>query len=670
MRSLLLVACVTAACAASTVHAQIFVKADAVGMNDGTSWAHAFTDLQDALASATAGDEIWVAAGTYKPTFGNDRNATFELRDSVNVYGGFAGTEVYFSQRDYVANETILSGDIGLRTVDADNSYHVVVGTNVVHASVLDGFTITGGMADGGGVGFGALDYGAGLLNGYNGRPTLHSLVFRDNHATGDGGGMFYVTNVGSDLANLTFESNTGALGGGLYATGADCRYAWFTGNTATEGGGCYMTGATTLEHAHFEGNSAQDGGGLAGSGTVQLSSFTSNSAQSGGAAYVDDEATFHGVDFIANTATATGGAIHAYGYPFGGGGASIHADSSYFHGNHAPQGGGVYVDGDSDPHDFTVCTFDSNTAQAGGGVWSEGDIVFESVVFSRNAADYNGGAMQTALGSYDLVNVLLFGNAAGDKGGGAYQYQCNTTWVNCTGGGNIADTGGAMFNDGTSPTVVNTVLWGDSATTSGPEVYNKVAVPASDPMVSYSDIDGCGGSGGSWDASVGTDGGGNLDNNPLFVDAMNGDLHLGMGSPAIDAGNDGAPLISSVDLGGDPRILGVAVDMGAYEYHVMTAVGDAVPYETAFRGAYPNPFNPEVTLAFELDRARRVSVKVYDVAGRLVRTLVDGRRAAGPHRVVWDGLDSSGRMGASGVYFVRVSSEGWSDSRKIVLLK
>ena len=79
-----------------TVEAQtvLYVKADAAGASDGTSWADAHTSLQDALARAKAGDAIWVAAGQYTPGGPNERNATFQLKTGIELYGGFTGAEV------------------------------------------------------------------------------------------------------------------------------------------------------------------------------------------------------------------------------------------------------------------------------------------------------------------------------------------------------------------------------------------------------------------------------------------------------------------------------------------------------------------------------------------------------------------------------------------------
>ena len=120
-RSWLCILAVSAATASASVAAEVvFVKADAQGTNDGSSWENAYLDLQDGLdhaeASGGAVNEIWTAAGTYRPSKRTDpddpRSATFQLLNGLGIYGGFAGWENDRDQRDGSAGSTVLSGDL------------------------------------------------------------------------------------------------------------------------------------------------------------------------------------------------------------------------------------------------------------------------------------------------------------------------------------------------------------------------------------------------------------------------------------------------------------------------------------------------------------------------------------------------------------------------------
>ena len=159
-------------------HRPWYVDDDGAAGNGCTSWADACPDLQTALGQAGRGDEIWVAAGTYKPDASGDRTATFQLKSGVAVYGGFAGTETLRSQRDWATHVTTLSGDIGTAGAATDNSYHVVTGSGTDATAVLDGFTITGGNADGSA----PHNSGGGMYNS-GGSPTLTNVTFSGNSA-------------------------------------------------------------------------------------------------------------------------------------------------------------------------------------------------------------------------------------------------------------------------------------------------------------------------------------------------------------------------------------------------------------------------------------------------------------------------------------------------------
>jgi len=93
-------------------------------------------------------------------------------------------------------------------------------------------------------------------------------------------------------------------------------------------------------------------------------------------------------------------------------------------------------------------------------------------------------------------------------------------------------------------------------------------------------------------------------------------------------------------------------------------------PPAFALAPAAPNPFTPRTTLSFELYESTRVALQVFDASGRLVRTLVDGRRGAGLHQESWDGRDGTGQRVASGVYFTRMTADGTIATRPVVLVR
>ena len=94
------------------------------------------------------------------------------------------------------------------------------------------------------------------------------------------------------------------------------------------------------------------------------------------------------------------------------------------------------------------------------------------------------------------------------------------------------------------------------------------------------------------------------------------------------------------------------------------------VASDLLLRQNYPNPFNPQTTIAFSVPEAGPVRLLIYDVTGRSVRTLVDGRLTAGPHAVPWDGRDDLRRPVSSGVYYCRLECGAGTVTRKMVLLK
>ncbi len=255
----------------------LYVNANATGANDGSSWTNAFTKLQDALAltnSCTSISQIWVAKGTYFPDEGggfvdNNITAAFTMKNNLGIYGGFSGngTETLLSQRDWMANPTILSGDIN-KNNNPDNavdSRHVIFnnftsGAPLSSSAVLDGFTISGGYGSG--------YSGGGMYNKYA-SPTISHCNFSNNRVLVSNGGGMYNEDCSPTISYCTFSNNE-ATGGGY-------------------GGGMHNRNASpNISHCTFS-NNLSSGSGYGGSGmanffssspTVSYCTFSDNRLQ------------------------------------------------------------------------------------------------------------------------------------------------------------------------------------------------------------------------------------------------------------------------------------------------------------------------------------------------------------------------------------------------------
>lgn len=252
--------------------ARIYVDVDATGANNGSSWTDAYTSLPTALTGRSAGDEVWVAEGTY---------SNITLVDGVKLYGGFYGNETSASQSNPDVYVTIISGGGQTRAIES---------TNDSSSTVVRGFHIIDGVNPG------SLDEGAGVLL-TNSSPTFVRCVFRDNVFSYMGGAVANMGDGSPRFVNCKFYHNnryidaagneSGFAGAALYnrdgsPTLVNCL---FYENTAMEAGAiASVTGVVTLINCTLADNKSTIGNGGAmydhrGNAVVRNCIFWNNDA-------------------------------------------------------------------------------------------------------------------------------------------------------------------------------------------------------------------------------------------------------------------------------------------------------------------------------------------------------------------------------------------------------
>jgi predicted outer membrane repeat protein len=336
----------------------IYVDANASGsLHDGMSWTSAFTDLQQGLAAAVAGDAIHVADGTYKPGVNADVSATFQLLDGVMLLGGYAGGgSVNPNARDVKAFQSVLSGEIS----KSNASYHVVTGSGCDASAILDGFTITKGKAMDGRTGN---TTGAGMFN-EAGSPTVRNCTF---------------------TANLAFAGSSSVYNHLSLATFTDCTFS-----ESSRAVSAVFNGDSTVSFVRcgFVGNSSIYGAmENSGSSTiVQNCVFDRNVGHWGALTNFGGSMLVNNCVFSGNITDNTGGAIE-----IDNGNVTIRA--SIFAGNQSQFGGAISCEADSLL--LENCTFTGNYASDTGNAiccW-----VGRSSIQVRNSILWDGGNPSTA---------------------------------------------------------------------------------------------------------------------------------------------------------------------------------------------------------------------------------------------------------------------------------
>jgi len=257
------------------------------GVEDGLSWETAATTLEEGIeiARRNFGGEVWVAAGIYDEPRSED--GSLRMRASVELYGGFTGTEGARNQRDWRQHLTIIEGAFANNGAPAE---HVVMGAN---NSRLDGFLIRGGRGEN----------GAGMLNA-SVSPVIVNCTFTGNEALLFGGAMLNVDGAMPRIENCRFVGNLAGESGGAIANAAASPYierSTFQNNIAEFAAGAIFNTPESdplITQCVFRENFAGDGGGGAifndaAAPLIEKSHFFDNHTEAfGGAIFFNDTET------------------------------------------------------------------------------------------------------------------------------------------------------------------------------------------------------------------------------------------------------------------------------------------------------------------------------------------------------------------------------------------
>ncbi|MDZ7796698.1 MAG: choice-of-anchor Q domain-containing protein [Candidatus Marinimicrobia bacterium] len=556
---------------------------------DGFSWSTAKKTLQAALDISSRDDEIRVAGGTYKPVNevggSGDRYAAFQLPVDVALYGGFAGNESALTfdldDRDFEANETILSGDIGVIGDESDNCYHVFYhpdGSDLTETSVLDGFTISGGNAEG--------SYGGGMFNELS-SPTIRNVEFLQNSAAYSGGGM-YNFHSSPVIENVRFISNSSGTDGGgmanLNSSSPSMKNSVFMLNSAgDEGGGIYNwnTSSPMIVNCLFAENTSTRGGAVFSSfsSTPEFRNCTvaSNTVTSfcGGILYGEEASSPLLANCIlwGNTSAelSSGSYITLINCCYPSNEIDVHPDNlnaNYFCISSDPQ----FIGSAADPeHPFRLAA-SSPCADAGNSDWCSEDFDIRGSNYLRKLNKTSGDAGTIDMGAYEYqpggdvplpIRLAVFSSVY-KNGAVLLNWQTASETENLT---------FRIYRDGEMIAELD-----GAGTTTEPQNY------------SYTD-------------------------------------------QYVIPGRTYTYVLADVDLQGkETKHPGVEVEVKA----------EGVTPDYNIGSAYPNPFNPQTIVPLNLATDADVRAFLYDLNGRMIRELFNASLQPGSHDLKIDGSDLS----------------------------
>jgi flagellar hook assembly protein FlgD len=301
--------------------------------------------------------------------------------------------------------------------------------------------------------------------------------------------------------------------------------------------------------------------------------------------------------------------------------------------------------------------------------------IIRNLVIENNEAEEFSSGCSIGDCGNMAplvIFNALIQGNNSSDISGAIYSENSSGVYLlNSTITNNISATGAAIVSSTAAQDIYlhNSIIYGNEPAQLQFNEHNRI---------NTLNIDHC-------DVEGGEEGvihygntqlnwlEGNIDELPQYNEIEPFPYSIIAESPCVDAGTLEFPIefeLPETDLAGNPRISGDGIDMGCYEYQYPNlSISDEV-IESGDMMCYPNPFNPETTIFFNLAKESITNLRIYNIKGQLVNELLDEYLDKGQHSVIWNGTDSRNNSCASGIYFCRISVGSKTNMKKIMLVK
>jgi len=581
----------------------------AVGATNNKYVPSEYLTIQAAIDAADPGDHVVVDSGSY-PEYITFRGKSI----SVESANGAALTSIIGTSSDDTPAVTFATAETTSSILDGftinnqreggtkSRGIYVSSASPTIKNCVVEGNSIVN--ADGGGLyATGGAPVTADTTIGTSTYPNSARYgagVYVTSGASPEmtGGGVMYNTSVNSGagiysngcalvLTDCSVDSNQVSLigsydAGGIYLNGASA-CATITGgsvdsNRGRYGGGIYVNGSTAARPLSISGasissnTSGNQGGGIrlasiTNTVTISNSSISLNTAPSGGGGIHNVGAPLEITDSQVNTNTLTGGGQRGGGL-YMSVAKTLVATGTTFNGNQATNyGGGAYITGGATAS-FTGGSINSNTSTTGdgGGIAVDSTCILDlaRVNVRGNQARYGGGIYfsSTSATGATLTNCSITGNThcSGTlDGGGIYTSGTKMAILNCTVAGNYSRRyGGGIRVQAGTVTIVNSIVYGNTAASTGPQISGS-------PTVSYSDVQG------------GFGGTGNINADPVWVSfgagdqasssnpKTSGDYHIQSGSPCRNRTD--IPTGPSEDIDGDGRPQETYYDMGSDEY-------------------------------------------------------------------------------------------------------